>query len=330
MKRSFLVISKILVIFTLTLIVYFSLTDYLLNKQLYEWYSYELTVKRATSLMLLNVYFFLLAILIKINIFKKIYLVLILFGIIAWNLSHFNSILDLDLLSNTSDDFLELILFVSTSIVSPGLLILISYYIRKFTSKFEGSFIGNYHLHEGLFGIILIGLGILFFAFRIYILQFDVFSKELKVYLAIIMILLYFFIFFGGFFILRDFDDIIHLRFVKKIQSSQKKPNKNGSIYNSMNHYNISFFKRSKLYLFPVGFLLTGFSFSMMVYSTKFIPKDVLSSGETINLGYLLGFFAGALIGYDWVRVFKRFYPKQYEEIELKIIELQNSGNKIN
>jgi hypothetical protein len=29
------------------------------------------------------------------------------------------------------------------------------------------------------------------------------------------------------------------------------------------------------------------------------------------------------LIGYDWVRVFKRFYPNQYEEIELKIIELQ-------
>ena len=41
---------------------------------------------------------------------------------------------------------------------------------------------------------------------------------------------------------------------------------------------------------------------------------------------YLIGFFAGALIGYDWVRVFKRFYPTQYEEIELKIIELQNSN----
>lgn len=325
MKRSYLVITKILVIFTLTLIVYFSLTDYLLNKKLYEWYSYELTVIRATSLMLLTIYFFILVILIKINVFKKLYFILIVFGIIAWNVSHFNSILDLDLLSNTSDDFLELILFVSTSIVSPGLLILIAYYIRKFTSKFEGSFIGNYHLHEGLFGIILIGLGILFFAFRTYALQFDVFSKEFKVYLAIVMILLYFFIFFGGFFILRDFDDLIHLRFVKKMHSSQKKPNKNGSIYNSMTHDNISFFKRSKLYLFPIGLLLTGISFSMVIYSTKFIPKDVLSSGETINLGYMLSFLAGTLIGYDWVRVFKRFYPIQYEEIELKIIEIQNS-----
>ncbi|NVM16859.1 MAG: hypothetical protein HWN80_04030 [Candidatus Lokiarchaeota archaeon] len=325
MKRSYLVITKIAVIFTLSFIVYFSLTDYLLNKQLYEWYTHELTVMRATSLMLLNIYFFVLAIIIKISIFKKLYLILIIFGIFAWNVSHFDSVLDLNLLSNTNDDFLELILFVSTSIVAPGLLILIAYYIRKFTSKFEGSFFGKYHLHEGLFGIILVGLGIVFFAFRTYLLQFDVFSKEFKVYLAIVMILLYFFIFFGGFFILRDFDDIIHLRFVKKLPSSQKKPKQNVSIYNSLTHENISFFKRSKLYIFPIGLILTGFSFSMVVYSTKFIPKDVLSSGESINLGYLLGFFAGSVIGYDWVRVFKRFYPKQYEEIELKMIELQKS-----
>ena len=115
MKRSYLVITKIVVIFTLTLIVYFSLTDYLLNKQLYEWYTYDLTVMRATSLMLLNVYFFIFAIIIKISVFKKLYLILIIFGIIAWNVSHFDSILDLNLLSNTSDDFLELTLFVSTS-----------------------------------------------------------------------------------------------------------------------------------------------------------------------------------------------------------------------
>ncbi|GAJ22597.1 unnamed protein product, partial [marine sediment metagenome] len=132
---------------------------------------------------------------IKISVFKKLYLILIIFGIIAWNLSHFNSILDLNLLSNSSDDFLDIILFISTSIVAPGLLILIVSYINKFTSKFEGNFIGKYHLHEGLFGIILIVLGILFFAVRTYLIQFDIFLKEFKVYLAIIMIFLYFFLF---------------------------------------------------------------------------------------------------------------------------------------
>ncbi len=325
MKRSYLILTKIVIIFTLSLLVYFSLTDYLLNKQLFEWYSYELTVMRATTLILLNIFFFILVLIIKISHFKKLYLILIIFGITAWNVSHFDSILDLNLLSNTSDDFLEIVLFISTSIVSPGLLILIVYYIKKFTSKFEGNFIGKYHMHEGLFGLILVGLGILFFAFRTYAIQFDIFLKEFKVYLAIIMILLYFFLFFGGFFILRDFNDIIRLRFIKKIPTSQKKSNLKVSIFNSMTHDNISFFRLSKLYIFPLGAFLTGISFSMVIYSTKFIPKDVLSSKETINLGYLLGLLAGALIGYDWVRVFKRFYPNQYEEIELKIIEIQNT-----
>jgi hypothetical protein len=139
------------------------------------------------------------------------------------------------------------------------------------------------------------------------------------------MILLYFFLFFGGFFILRDFNDIIHLKFVKKIPPSQKIPKQDGTIFNSLNHDNVSFFRFSKLYIFPLGAFLTGISFSMVIYSNKFIPKDVLSSRETINLGYLLSFLAGALIGYDWVRVFKRFFPNQYEEIELKIIELQKN-----
>ncbi|MFX0075801.1 MAG: hypothetical protein ACFE96_10190 [Candidatus Hermodarchaeota archaeon] len=326
MKRSYLIIVKIGIILISSLIVYFFLTDYFTNKKLYEWYSYKLTIMRATALMVMNIYFFVLAFTIKISIYKKLYLSLIVFGVIAWNISHFDSILDLNLLTDTSDDFFEFMLFVSTSIVAPGLLIFLAHYIKKYTTKFEGSFIGEYHLHEGLFGIILLGLGILFFALRAYVLQFDVFSKEYKVYLAIIMIFLYFFIFFGGFFILRDFEDIIHLKFVKKTNPSQKKPELNKSLCTSITPENISFFKQSRLFTFPIGVFLTGISFSMVVYSTKFIPHDVLSSGETINLGYLYSFIAGALIGYDWVRVFKQFYPTQYEEIELKIIELQNSS----
>ena len=325
MKRSYSILTKIIIVFTLSLIIYFSLLDYLLSKQSYEWYSYELTFMRATSLILLNAYFFILVFIIKISVFNKLYLVLIIFGIIAWNLSHFHSILELNLLSDTIDDFLEIILFISTSIVAPGLLIVIAYYIKKFTSKFEGNFVGKYHLHEGLFGIILFGLGLLFFAISAYISQLDIFLKEFKVYLAIIMILLYFLLFFGGFFILRDFNDIIHLKFVNKIPTTKNIPKQDGIIFNSLNHDNISFFRFSKIYIFPLGAFLTGISFTMVIYSNKFIPRDVLSSRETINLGYFLSFLAGALIGYDWVRVFKRFFPNQYEEIELKIIELQKN-----
>ncbi|MBY9017133.1 MAG: hypothetical protein KGD68_15700, partial [Candidatus Lokiarchaeota archaeon] len=142
---------------------------------------------------------------------------------------------------------------------------------------------------------------------------------------AIIMILLYFFLLFGGFFILRDFNDIIRFKFVKRVHMSPEKEKDNNSIFNSMTQDNLYFFRLSKLNIFPVGILLTGFSFNMVIYGTKFIPKEVLSSEVIINLGYLFGFLAGSLIGFDWLRVFKRFYPKQYKEIELKIIELQNT-----
>ena len=326
MKRSYVILFKVFITISMSLVIYSSLFNYLLSKQSYVWYSYELTVMRATSLILLNIYFFILVLIIKFSVFKKLYLILVIFGIIAWNISHFNAILDLNLLSNTIDDFLEIVLFFSSSIVAPGLLILIVFYIKKYTSKFEGNFIGKYHLHEGLFGIILVGLGILFLAIRIYLIQFDIFLKEFKVYLAIIMIFLYFFLFFGGFFILRDFNDIISLKFIKKIPLSHKNPKQDENISNLVNHDNLSFFRLSKLYTFPIGALLTGFSFNMVIHSNKFIPRDVLSSMETINFGYLLCFLAGVLIGYDWVRVFKRFFPDQYEEIELKMIEFQNTN----
>ncbi|MFX0048931.1 MAG: hypothetical protein ACFE8G_12300 [Candidatus Hermodarchaeota archaeon] len=327
MKRRYLILTKIAIFLTFSLIVFFSLKDYLLYKQLYEWYSYELTLMRAKLLIFLNIDFFLLVFVIKISLFKKLYLILIIFGITAWLISHFNSILNLNLLSNVLEDILELILFISTSIVPSGLLIIIVYYIKKYTTKFEGKVIGKYHVHEGLFGLLLIGLGIMFFTYRTYLIQFEIFLKEFKVYLAIIMILLYFFLFFGGFFILRDFNDLIRLRFIKKIPISQKKPKQNASIFNSINHENISFFRKSKLFIFPIGVLLTAISFSMVIYSTKFIHKDALTSKEAINLGYLLSIFAGAIIGYDWVRVFKQFYPIQYEEIEFKIINLLNSDS---
>ena len=324
MKRSYVILSKVLVIFAMSLVIYFTLFNYLLNKQFYEWYSYDLTVSRGITLNLLNVYFFILVFNIKISIFKRMFLILIVFGIIAWNISHLDTILDLNLFSNMIDDYLEIVLFMSTSIVAPGLLLLIIYYIKKLTSLFEGNFIGKYHLHEGFFGIILVGLGLLFLLFRTFVIQFDIFLKEFKIYLAIIMILLYFFLYFGGFFILRDFNDIIHLKFVKRIQTSPKKGKENKSIFNSMTQDNIYFFRLSKLKIFPLGILLTGFSFTMVIYGTKFISKDVLSSNEIINLGYLFGLLAGSMIGFDWVRIFKRFYPNQYEEIEVRIKELQS------
>ena len=321
MRRSRKILIKSIIIIFLSLAVWSSLAYYLQLKQVLEWYSYELTITRGISIGLLNTLFYGIVLVINIRSYRIIFFSLTFFGIIAWNISYLNENLDLGLLSNIMKDFLEILLFISTAVIAPGLVVFIAYYIKKFTSKFEDNFLGKYHLHEGFFGIILVGLAIILFISRTIVRQFDVFLNELKVILAIIMILLYFVLFFGGFFIFRDIKDVIHLNFIKKMDKSHVKEEQHSRIFSSITKDNLSFFKVSKLPIFPIGIFITSMSFSMVIYGTKFIPRAILNSQSVINYGYLLSFLAGGVIGFDWVRIFKWFYPKNYVDIEQRILK---------
>ena len=324
MRRSCKILIKSIIIFFVTIAVWSSLTYYLQLKQVHEWYFYELTLIRGISISLLNLLFYGIVLVTTIRTYRIIFASVAVFGIVAWNISHLNNTLELGLLSNVFDDFLEIILFISTAVIAPGLLVLIAYYIKKYTSKFEMNFIGKYHIHEGFFGILLILLAIFLFIIRTIVIQFEVFLNELKVFLAVIMIFLYFFLFFGGFFILRDIKDIVHLNFIKKIEKSPSNEGQPSRVFNSINRDNLSFFQVSKLPIFPIGIIMTSLSFSMIIYGTKFIPKEFLSSELTLNYGYLFSLLAGGIIGFDWLRIFKLFYPMYYAEIERKIVELKN------
>ena len=163
MRRSRKILIKSIIIIFLSLAVWFSLTYYLPLKQVHIWYNYELTITRGILIGLLNTLFYGIVLVINIRAYRIIFSSLAFFGIVAWNISHLNQALDLGLLSNNLNDFLEIILFISTAVIAPGIVIFIAYYIKKYTSKFEGSFIGKYHLHEGFFGIILVGLAIVMF-----------------------------------------------------------------------------------------------------------------------------------------------------------------------
>jgi len=324
MRRSYKILVKSIIIFFVTIAVWSFLTYYLQLKKVLEWYSYEVTIIRGISISLLNVLFYSIVLVTSIRTYRIILASLAVFGIMAWNISHLNNTLELGLLSKVFDDFLEIVLFISTAVIAPGLLVLIAYYIKKYTSKFESNFIGKYHIHEGFFGILLIVLVIFLFIIRTVVIQFEVFLNEFKVFLAIIMIFLYFFLFFGGFFILRDIKDIFHLNFLKKTEKSPSNEEQHSDVFNSINQDNLSFFKVLKVPLFPIGIITTSLSFSMIIYGTKFIPREFLSSELILNYGYLFSLIAGSLIGFDWMRVFKLFYPIHYAEIEQKIIELKN------
>ncbi len=326
MRRSCNILIKSIIIILLSFAVWSSLTYYLQLKQVLEWYSYGLTITRGISIGLLNTLFYGIVLVINIRSYRIIFFSLAFFGIVAWNITYLNENLDLGLLSNILKDFLEIVLFISTAVIGPGLVVFIAYYIKKFTYKFEGNFIGKYHLHEGFFGIILVGLVIFLFISRTIIRQFEVFLNELKIVLAIVMILLYFVLFFGGFFIFRDIKDIIHLNFIKKMDKSHVNEEQHSRIFNSITQENLSFFKVSTIPIFPIGIFITSMSFSMVIYTTKFIPRELLSSELIVNYGYVFSLLAGSIIGFDWVRIFKWFYPCYYSDIEQRIIELRKNS----
>jgi hypothetical protein len=242
--------------------------------------------------------------------------------VLAWNLLHLQNTLGLELFPGSVINFQEIIFYLSVSMVAPGIVLFIIHYIKKISGKFEGNFIGKYHLHESFLGIIFLGLSIPFYIIRFNMIQYEIYWKEYKLYLAIIMIFLYSFIYFASFFAFRDFHDLFKLKFLERVNKPIEKRISKNSAFNSITMNDLHFFKQSKLILFPFGLLLTSLSFLMVIYGNEFIPKEYLTHEFIVNLGYLLSFFAGGLIGIDWLRIFKIFYPSHYKELERKINEI--------
>lgn len=325
MRRGIKLIIKSLIVFVFFLLTYLSFLNYFQFKKLYYPNTLELTLSRSYVLILLNFFLIILVFMVNISLYRKAFLFFVIFGIVAWNIIHLQNTLEVELGSIYLINFQEIIFFISTAIVPPGIILFIIHYIKKITKKFEGNFIGKYHLHESFLGIILIGLSIPFYLIRLNMIQLEIFWKEYKIYLAIIMIFLYFFLFFGSFFAFRDFHDLVRLKFLEKVEKPNEKQISNTSAFNSIVEDDLHFFKHPKLNMFSLGLLLLSLSFLMVIFGNDFLPKEILTHDSIVNLGYLLGFCAGAIIGVDWLRIFKRFYPSHYRELEQKINELTNS-----
>ncbi|MFX1338844.1 MAG: hypothetical protein ACFFDK_09565 [Promethearchaeota archaeon] len=225
-------------------------------------------------------------------------------------------------------NFWEIITLISFSMIAPGLIIYIVYDIKKITSKFEASTIlGKFHLHEGFVGIIFLIIGFFLLRLRSALLFLsDPFYRRLSLILLFVQILSFIFIYLGSFFFFRDWRDIIHLKFIEiksKIENNFQRSQ--SLVFNNITKEDLHFFKTSKLIIHPLGMILTIFSVNMVIYGTDFLPYQIFNIADEsiIQLGYLFCFIAGALIGIDWLRVFKIFYPRAYEEIEKEISRLK-------
>jgi len=316
---------KYLLILTLCILSSITLSYYFVNKITFSLNRDELGWIRISAIILLNITFCSLIFLLEIDYFKKALAYLLMFVVILWVLVlYFN----LASLSNRFWEYWEIVIFITSSMISPGIIVYIIHYIKKSTSRFEESKIfGIYHLHEGFIGIIFIILAIFFLWLRSTLLFLaGPYFMRYSIILLLTQILSFLFLYLGSFFFFRDWDDIIQLNFVEKKENSEKIKKNQSTVFNHITQADLHFFEYPKIIIYPFGILLTIFSLNTIIYGTSFLPLDRININNefVIYLGYFISFIAGGIIGRDWYRIFKKFYPEAYQEIETIINKVKN------
>jgi hypothetical protein len=228
-------------------------------------------------------------------------------------------------------DIWEVTTIISFSMIASGLVVYIVYDIKKITSKFEAATIlGKYHLHEGFIGIIFITIGFFLLVLRSSLLFLShPYYRRSSLILLFVQILSFIFMFLGSFFFFRDWRDIIHLNFIEiKLKAENNFEKAQNRVFKHLTKEDLNFFKAPKLIFYPLGMLLTIFSVNMVIYGIDFLPYQIFNIADesVIQLGYFLCFMAGGLIGIDWYRIFKIFYPQDYEMIEREIVDLKEKS----
>lgn len=315
---------KYLLILTLCVLSSITLSYYFVNKITFSLNREELGWIRIGAIILLNILFCSL-IFLEIDYYKQILGYLLMFVVIIWVLVlYFN----LASLSNRFWEYWEIVIFITSSMISPGIIVYIIHYIKKSTSRFEESKIfGIYHLHEGFIGIIFIILAIFFLWLRSTLLFLaGPYFMRYSIILLLTQILSFLFLYLGSFFFFRDWDDIIQLNFVEKKENSEKIKKNQTTVFNHIDQADLHFFEYPRMILYPIGIILTIFSLNTIIYGTIFLPLNKININNelVIYIGYFLSFIAAGIIGRDWFRIFRKFYPEAYQVIENIINKVKN------
>ncbi|MHA1750296.1 MAG: hypothetical protein ACTSYF_16825, partial [Promethearchaeota archaeon] len=291
---------------------------YLYTKQLYSVESFEFIIIRMISIIIINICFIFIMLIIDIEFSIKITIYIIIIGIsfyIYYILKGF-----LDWLPYWWD-FWDLIVFLVYAIIPLGMILFTIYYIRKDSSKYIGKiFEGKYHIHESFLGAVLMMVAFILMILLFVLSQFEVFLKEFYFILEIISLFLFYFLFFGGFLLFRDWNDFLQGKFIEKHTENEEDYSikYKSAIFNELGGEDLHFFVFPKHKMFPFAIALTSIALSTVVYRLKLFPYEIfyLTPDFLLIVGFLCGFISGGMLGKDWFRLFKKFYPELYQEIE--------------
>jgi len=264
--------------------------------------------------------------LIDSKIYKLLFKLVIIFSIALWGFVHSLQFFETEPLPVEFWNFVDTIFYCAWSFLAPGLIFYIIHYINKSSEKYEAAKIGPYHVHEGFAGLIFFILAFILANLLPFLMEFEILRNELSFVIAIVRIFIFLFIYCGSFLIFRDIDDVLHLKLLEKKEDREKK-NASDSIFSTLTEEDRHFFEVPKLMVFPFGVILTSFTIDILVYGTGFLAID---PSAVIIVGYICCFISGGLIGIDWLRLFRFFYPDIYKEITdaLDNIKLDNLKNQ--
>jgi len=320
---------KIIILVGLVLLCSYFILKFYEAKEFHGWNSFEAHYARMLVVFSFSALFISLMFLINLHTYRRIWSLILISAILGWVLIYSFQQVEIPIESDLFWKFWEILIFFTYSIIGPGLILYIIHYIEKKTEKFEeAKLFGVYHVHEGFVGIIFLILAILLLPLRDYMNGEEIFHDELIFLLGTIQIFIFASFFIGSFLMFRDWRDVLHLKFLEKKPSLENKnPRDNSTIFLTITQEDLPFFKFFKLIIYPFGIILTNISINAIVYGSSFLPFEIfgLSYQEVVIFGFYFSLIAGGLIGLDWFRVFKRFSPEEYEELEQIIHNLKNS-----
>ncbi len=323
-------LGYVLTVFLIVLCIFAS-WYYFYCKYTFGWNTDQLNLSRMITVSCYCLFFFGLLFSIDFEIYKQIFKFTLIFGLLVYIfLYSFQFFIYIQMFIPAYFwNFIDILMMISFSILAQGIIIYIIRYIKTSTAKYENhKFFGKYHLHEGLVGLALLMSALAFWILRSFLLLYQIFTRELSILLAINQIILFLLIYLGGFFVLRDINDITKMKFVEiKVPSleNERINDKKPPVFSKISEEDIHFFKFPKITYYPYGILLTSFAINAIVFGNGYLPQFIfhLENETVIILGYFLSFISGSLIGRDWFRIFKRFYPDLYSEIEAVIKNLR-------
>lgn len=334
LKHISFIVIKWLLLFNLLVLLVGVFQFYSYFRLNYKGTSVEFLMGRSITLLFINLLLIVLIFLINKKVYIVLFLIITISGVWFWiyremmkNLGEYALSIDMKIL-------FEFILFLTYSIMAPGLILLLIAYIKKLTPRIHGNILQRYHIHENVLGLSLFIIGVCSLLFRGNLITYDIFWNEFKIALAIINIITFVFLFFGIFFLSRDFHDTLRLKFIEKLPHNEvkngAKTEKDALIFGRITKQDLHFFKTPMFPLYPMGMVLTSFSFLMVIYGSDFLPYELffIPYNTIVLLGYIVCCIAAAMIGFDWFRLFEIFYPQLYSKIHQVLRELKKERRK--